>query len=168
MSISTDKKKAVPTRPLHAAHRLPRRAGHRAHPRPHRHLRPLGPPGLRRFPFYGPKLPRGRGLAGIHGRFDGRMAALLSPAAGGRRLGRHRAAGGGAVGQRHRLRADHPRCGVLAALASPGALADTGRQRGHSNFSSLERTRVSRHERAALRPVYAPRLDAIGGLPPAR
>ena len=60
----------------------------------------------------------GEGLAGFHRQAADLMTALVPPVVGGQQLGRHRSAGDGLMGQRHRLWANHPRRGVLAALAS--------------------------------------------------
>ncbi len=152
-------------RPLPPAHRRPRRAGHRTHPRPHRHLRPGHHRGLYNFPIHAPELPCGRGLAGFFGRPDGRMAALVPPVAGGLRLGRPRSAGSRSVDQRRGLRADHPRRGGLAALKSPVAVVGAGRHCDPRGFLALDLLGVSPHNRAPLCPVDAPRLDPIGGLP---
>ena len=60
----------------------------------------------------------GEGLARFHGRPDSILAALVPPVAGGLLLGWHRSAGSGSVDQRHRLRPDHLRRRLLAALES--------------------------------------------------
>ena len=96
------------------------------------------------------------------------MGTPVPPAASGRRVGWHRPAGSGAVDQRHRLRADHLRHGLLSARESPVARAGTGRHRDHRGVPALEHSGVPFLDRLTLRPIDAPRLDPIGDFPPAR
>ena len=96
------------------------------------------------------------------------MAAVVPPAVGGWWVDRLRFAGGRSVDQRHRLRADHLRRGELSARQSPVAGVGTRRHRRHRGVPALERFSVQPPNRTPLRPVRTPRLDRVGGLPPAR
>ena len=107
----------------------------------------------------------GEGLRDFTGQPLTLCPPLLPPVAGGRRLGRHRAAGCGSIDLRRGLRADHPRRGVLAALKSPVAVAGAGRHRNHRGLPPLELLGTPPQELSPSRPACAPRLDPVGGLP---